>query len=255
MGNLTRKIKILFRLTFDFLLSFRGTKKAHFLSVEDTVRECIDQQKSIIRFGDGDFNVMRGWGESYQRSYPELTEFLEAIIRDYVRYPETCPYILCMPGDFLKCSGLRILKRRSYLISWPPTRRYFKQCFDMPVTYGDAFLFAVEYKDLYQQIWHQRNIAHIVFVNSDESAYKEFQQTVFCPVSYVPIPSTDAFSSMDIILGEILSKINEKARANTMVLISAGPCANVLVYALGARKIRAIDTGHCFRNPLHKIIS
>jgi len=254
MKTMLRKLKTLIRLTRDLLLSFIGTKNAHFLSAEETIQLCVEQKKSIIRFGDGEFNMLRGLDISYQRNHPELKRLLEATIKEYLNSLEKCPYILCMPGDFLKCSGFKLLKRQTYFRSWSPSRRYFNQHFDFPITYGDAFLFATEYQNIYPQIWTKSDISHIVFVNPSEAAFNEFNSTVSCRVSFVPIPSENAFSQMDNILDEIKKTIGSEAQATTMVLTSAGPCGKALVFALSMQGFRAIDTGHCFQNPLHKIV-
>ncbi len=254
MKKLMRKTYTLFRLILDAILSFNGTKNAHFLSAEETIRQCITRKKSIIRFGDGELNILRGLDVCYQCNHPELMFLLKSVIQEYLKSPEICPYVLCMPGDFLRGNGFKLLKRKAYFLSWPPSRRYFKQHFDLPVTYGDAFLFAIEYRNIYTKIWLNPDISHIIFVNSSEETSNEFKSTVFCQVTFVPIPNENAFSQINGILNEIKRRIKFVKQTETLVLISAGPCGKALAFLLSMQGIRAIDTGHCFRNPLHKII-
>lgn len=243
-----RRLKIWFKVIFSFFASIACCKKARILDVDKTIEVILKEKKSVIRLGDGEFNILQGEDVHYQKHSKELQLKMECLINEYLSNPEKSEYILCMPGEFLKCSGIKLLRRKVYIVSWAISRYIFKKIYDRKVTYGEAFLFGKGNEEKYKKIWLDSNIENIIFVHNEKRYSEEFEKKYNIKTKNILVKSKNSFENHEEILNSILKEIkNDK----TMVLISAGPCAKYLVYELTKKGIWAIDTGHCWDSPLH----
>lgn len=240
------KLNLYLKMIYEYLVSYKGTSKAVFLSAEETVNYILKERKSFIRFGDGEFDILEGKGIHYQKFNKRLGGMLERIVKEYIKNREVS-YLLGMPGLCIEPTGRFLLKSQVMLSSWAHSRYYFNKKFDCPVQYGDAFLFRKGMDNIYKRLWTESKVSHFIFVHNDRKYADKFQKTWGVEVSFVKIPGKNAFDKIDIIYKEIKSKIKEK---NDMVLISAGPCGKVLAYQLSGEGIWVIDTGHCWDNPI-----
>lgn len=245
-----KKIKIGLRIIYYFLNSIHVAKKSKFYSSEETIEYILKYKKSLIRMGDGEFAIMSGRNIAYQQYSEQLKESLQEIIEDYIKNPNNCSYLLAMPGIFLTCNGLLLLKNKNYIKAWPSARYEFKKKYDFPVTYGDAFIFAKDNVKLYEKLWSHKNIEHIIFVHNKNDYAIKFQNMYGKEVTYIKVPDKNSFEMRDQILRNILSTVFSYKRDKTLILISAGPCSKYLVKQLSDAGIIAIDTGHCWDNPL-----
>jgi hypothetical protein len=218
------------------------------MNLLETKENVINSKKSIIRFGDGEFNIIGGKNVHYQVHSIELENELNQIIQQYINNPSNVDYIVCMPRDFFKVHGFRIMHKRLYISSWAYSRYIFKNKYDREISYGDAFMFARGNENIYKEIWKNENVKNIVFVHNNEKYAKKFENKYSIKTESVVIPESNSFEVKDSILADIIKKAAGKEEL--LVLISAGPCAKYLVKELSKRKIWAIDTGHCWDDPL-----
>ncbi|ESU71410.1 hypothetical protein T260_13475 [Geobacillus thermopakistaniensis] len=99
---------------------------------------------------------------------------LKDIIETYIDSNTSAPYLLALPSDFFKCSGLKLLKRRVYVASWSFSRWFFKKNYDKCVQYGDAFLFAKEYEEIYRYLWE--GVQLVIFVHNNRKYAEQFSR-------------------------------------------------------------------------------
>lgn len=231
-----------------FFSSIVANKEAQFLSPEETVDYAIKNKKSIIRFGDGEFNIIGGKGIHYQNRNRELSDNLNNVINEYIDNRNSVNYLVCMPSDFLKRNGLLLLKKKVYISSWSYSRYVFKKFYDKSAVYGDAFVFAKEYEDIYKKIWENEKVEEVIFIHNDETYFNYFSEKYKMKSTFIKVPSKNAYDEKKTILEEIL--VTARNMKNYVVLISAGPTAKYLAYELSRKDIIAIDTGHCWDNPL-----
>lgn len=241
-----RRLKVWLCVLKHFFLSINCNKKAILLNSEQTVQIAKEKSLSIIRLGDGEFNILNEKSIRYQKFSPELKKQLYDIIETYIKHGGECKYLLCMPNEFLRCNGLKLMYKRAWVSSWAFTRYFFKKFFDVNITYGDAFLFAKGNESIYSTLWS--NYENIIFVHNSVTYSDKFSK-LYCKKSYfVKVPTENAYAEIEGIYNEILKYANNLQ--NFIVLISAGPCAKILVKKLSERGIIAIDTGHCWDFPL-----
>lgn len=243
-----RRVFIWLKTLYYFLSSINCYKKSHILNIEDTINFVLNTKKSVIRLGDGEFNIIAGKDIMYQEYSDELKYELVDIIENYIHNSDNVNYILCMPGDFFKCNGIRLLKKRVYISSWSLSRYIFKKKYDRDVVYGDAFLFGKGNEIMYKKTWENSGIKNIIFVHNSELYGEKFENRYGIRTDSIIIPSKNSFDSRTQILGQIIE--SAKGKLDLLILISAGPCAKYLVKQLALNGFWAIDTGHCWDEPL-----
>lgn len=231
-------------------MAWRCCDKENLLSIESTIHNIVENKKSFIRYGDGEFIIIDGGEIHYQDYNSELQKKLSEILNEYINSNDECNFLLGMPIPFLKCSGFKLSKKRVWVSSWAKARYKYKNNFNFKhIYYGDSFLFSKSYENKYKEIW--TDIKSVVFVHNNEIYSKIFQNKYNIETTFVKVPTKNAFSEYDILLKNILIAIEKQKSNKTIVLISAGPTAKVLVYDLSKMGIMAIDTGHCWDDPLY----
>lgn len=241
-----RKFKTLIKIIYYYLISLSGSKRCDYYNATETVQLAVRNRKSIVRLGDGEFNIISGKSVSYQQKNKRLREDICDIIAEYINNQDN-NFILCMPGEFLSPNGIKLNFKQ--IISWAFSRYYFNKNYDIPIIYGDAFLFGKGNEEIYSLIWKEESVKHIVFVHNDQIYGEQFKKRYKKEITFIQIPSRDAYSIIKNIENKIIKSIKDSSES--VILISAGPCAKVLVKKLADKGYWAIDTGHCWDNPLN----
>lgn len=228
------------------LMSWVCVDKAQLFNANQTVEKALNEKKSLLRLGDGEFIIMSGGSIHYQKADEELQKKLANVVNAYIDNPEQCNYSVCMPKQFLECSGLSLSRKRVWVSSWAKTRYMFKKNYDKELTYGDAFLFANGNSEIYSKLWE--NEQKVVFLHNNKVYAEQFKEKYNVETTFIQVPDRDAFSHYEMLYNKITDTVQDKE--NTIVLISAGPAAKILVPLLSEKNIWAIDTGHCWDFPL-----
>ena len=245
-----RRLKIWFRILYQFFLSMNCVRKANLLSAEQTRDIVIKEKKSLIRLGDGELNILEGKGIHYQEANNTLQKEMGELIQYYIDKGGNCEYLLCMPNEFLKCYGTKLLKKRVWVSSWARFRYVFKKNYDRKIKYGEAFLFATKYEDVYKQIWEEKE--YIIFVHNNEKYAQAFKKKYGKEVVFIKVPGQNSYQCVEEIVASIARAIGEICthKENGIVLLSAGPCAKTIVFRLKDIGVQIVDTGHCWDEPL-----
>lgn len=211
---------------------------------EETLQKVLAEKCSVARFGDGDFRIMRGGGEGYQRPDPTLRRRLISIAR-----VPTSECLVCLP-DFFR--GLHRFTpkaaatlRRILLLQRP----WIAKTFGHTRLYGDAYIsrFYLDTLDpakaerilaLWRKVWDGRDLlivegCHSRFgVGNDLLSNARSIRRILCP-------ARDAWSAYDAILAAAL-----RHAPGRLTLIALGPTATVLAHDLSRAGHQAIDCGH-----------
>lgn len=246
-----RRVIIWTTVLKDFLISFRGSRFAKYYSIEETISYARDERKSIIRFGDGEFNFINGKGISYQQYDKNLQSELSYILNHYLLNCRKSDYLLCMPAQFLRCSGLKLIRKRVYVSSWSFSRKVFIKNYDKNICYGDAFVFSSGNENIYSKLWD--NVNNVIFVHNDIKFSNNFEKKYNKTTFFVKVPKANSYGEKEKILKTIEEVANNIDRGDLIILVSAGPCGKILVNELTSKGLWAIDTGHCWDSPLQNI--
>lgn len=238
--NFYYKLLLVLQLRFFIFLKSLKIKTSR-----ETVRHIITNRVSVSRYGDGEFSVMAGGCNGFQKDNPKLASKLKEVISIPIDN-----HIVCIPSFLKSQKGLKkdskyfilgllassgtklvepfISKHRLYYDS------YFTR-FYMPYAYHedlDSFL------ELLKQIWDKKDLLIVegrysrLGVNNDLFDNATSIQRILCP-------EKNAFDKYETILAE--TKQNAEGK---LVLIALGMTATVLAYDLAKVGVQAIDIGH-----------
>ena len=222
---------------------FKGLKVS---SDEETLSEIINNNKSIARYGDGEFRLIFGYDIGFQKYNKTLSHKLLEILNsndknlliginiitnyEYIeRYTNSSKNFYLQWIEYNKLKIGKILNKTKKYYSSIITRFY--------IEYKNKTR-ASEYIVMLKKIWDKKDILIIegkksrLGVGNDLINNSNSIKRIICP-------SKNAFFVYDKIINET-KKINK----NILILIALGPTSTVLAYDLNRLGYQAIDVGH-----------
>lgn len=213
---------------------------------DETLNEIINKNKSIARFGDGEFNLIFGANLGFQKYNQNLSKKLLKVLNikeENLLIGINVPFKLKVLEQFnddaknyyrpwirrIRFKLAKILKNKEYYSS-TITRFYI----DLYSKKGVS-----KYIQKFRKIWEKRDI---VIVEGDKSRLgvgndffdnSKSIQRIICPTK-------NAFKYYS----KILNIINNKVNKNKLILIALGPTATILSYDLYKQGYQSIDIGH-----------
>ena len=224
--------------------------KAKVMNREETP-EYLKKNKnvSLIRLGDGEFRIMLNRkGIMYQQYSSNLRNDMLQILHDYKN--KDTEYLLSIPYEPFSKNLIWCIKHdKKYLEHFGIYRFYFRYFMNRKKLYGCALTFEKDNEENYRKIWE--NSEKVIFVHNDKKWADLFEKKYNIKTYFIEVPNKNAYEQIEEIEKSILNvvkKIEDKGKYS--ILISAGPCAKVLVYRLLKEKIVSYDVGHCWDDPL-----
>lgn len=214
-------------------------------NTEDTINYIIENRCSIARYGDGEFNIMFGGRQGFQRPDKELGSKLSMVLRS--KLPNLIigiPYAFVNTDNFIPRS----------VMFWNYYRAinfiFLLRHLDFTIQYYDSLMsrFYMDYEDksncehilfLLKKIWNERNI---IIIEGDQSRTGVGNDLFYNANSIKRIlcPSENAFDKYD----EILSAARNLGTKDHLFILSLGMTATVLAYDLAKDGYQAVDLGH-----------
>jgi len=202
------------------------------MSIRDTLDCLRDFNKSITRFGDGEFELIMSNSIPFQK-YDDL---LSSRLKEILKYDKSdLDILICIPfcdveSDFGKQFWLRNFEKLS-------------PYFSSDLLYGNASIsrlpaFFECSVDNFKELWDKRDV---VFVTST-SGRMDMNHELFDNIStysIIDIPAINAFDEYDFILEECL-----KQCSTSLFLLACGPTATILAFDLTKLGYHALDIGH-----------
>lgn len=212
---------------------------------EETIHEIVMQGKSISRYGDGEFDLLLGMDNSFQKKNEKLAIRLAEILKSnlenhIVAIPNVYGAFENRTEEFKECF-------RRHLSGGRREKEY--ALLDMKKVYYDAFIsrpykdyedksHAGEHFQMLKQIWNGKDVTIVegmktrMGVGNDLLAGVKSCNRILCPV-------VNAFDFYEDILTAI-----KKVDRSRIILIALGATATVLAYDLAQEGYQAIDIGH-----------
>lgn len=218
----------------------------HIESGEKLLRKMIYDRSSLCRFGDGEFEIMRGKNRPwFQIGSDSLKERLNEVI-----HSQNEMINIAIAQNF---SGLEKLKEdaadeiRDYMAF--QTRADIIEMLDMNRVYYDTYVTRpyIIYKDgknadiifpLFKRLWKNRSVIMVEGkyarngINNDLFDGADSIKRVICPPQ-------NAWSKYD----EIRKQIINIAEKEELICVSLGPAATVLAYDLAEMGYQSVDIG------------
>lgn len=226
----------------------RGAWQPRIMTLEETLKDILDNHLSISRFGDGEFKWMMGIKQqSFQNDDAKLRELLTKTfaLRDK-------RLLLCIPdtfGDLSQYNAFAInywshemYKRRNMIQSLIPDEYIFGN--------SNITRFYMDYLDkghvetilgYWKSIFYHRNI----YIVEGEFSRLGVGNDLFSTASSVHrilAPAKNAFSSYQKILSFV--KENVPLEQSSLILFALGPTATIMVPFLVDAGYQALDIGH-----------
>lgn len=206
------------------------------LNLYDSLSALVSSNKSLARFGDGEFKIMMGESINFQKYDPKLAKRLEEVLSNkeenlLVGIPDMFGYC---PSEYFR----RVLTS---------SREHLYRFMNFERPYCDAFLtrqskFSSEtkghdYYNTFKRLWENKDIVIVegagsrLGIGNDLFCNARSTRRILCPIK-------DAFSKYDDILNAC------KNSGGGLFIAALGPTATVLTYDLCQECFRALDVGH-----------
>lgn len=212
--------------------------------IEDTLRELIERNASISRFGDGELDIMAGRSIPFQKYDNDLAEKMKLILKtEYEDFFVGIPDIfkgLSIYNDRARDYYRNHLRNNRKIWAHLLNSRKKYYCTGMTRPYMDLVnkSNSKKYFELLGQIWNGKKV---VIVEGEKSRlgigndlFNECQE-----IKRILCPPTDAFSFYDAIISEV-----EGFSKDYLILLALGPTATVMAFDLYKKGYRALDIGH-----------
>lgn len=215
------------------------------MSIEESIWKIKREKLCIIRFGDGEVEILSGI-KLYFQSYNEL---LENRMRDIITHIHDKGLLLCFPDIFEDLSIYNIDISRYWYQHLISHKNEYINIINHDYLYGNSFIsrpyimFKNKNKcsiwfDELKSIWENKDITIIEGEKSRLGVGNDLFDKA-SSIERILCPSKNAFDKYEKILNESL-----KTDKNRLILVSLGPTAKVLVYDLYKAGYWAIDIGH-----------
>lgn len=218
------------------------------LSIDETLNDLLSGNRSLCRFGDGEFASISGKLRAKFTTvfYPELSSRLTEVLNsndDNIMIAIADNY-----GDLSDYSPQSRREIRNYMT--PEVRLEHSALLQKDTIYYNAYItrpymFLYENRDKMQDYWNRikslwkgRDIIIIEGANTGMGVGNDLLNNAKS-IKRIIAPSVDAFGSYNDILNRALEQPGD-----ALYLVALGPVATVLAYDLARSGRRAIDIGH-----------
>ena len=217
------------------------------MSIDETLDELLKTEKSLIRFGDGEFNIMNGYSIAFQEYNEELARGMKEILLTANQEE----MLLCMPEVFKAFKGEFPLDYNSETFWKKELDRYadfFKEYCQSKI-YGSAFISrpyiyskdrtrAFDQFEKMKQLFEGKDLLIVEGATSRSGVGNDLFDKA-SSIKRIICPSHNAFSKIK----EIKESILEHSEGR-LILLMLGPTAKVLAYQLTQQGYRTLDLGH-----------
>ena len=214
------------------------------IGIDQTLDYVIKNKSSLVRFGDGEVNLMWGWPIPYQNHDVELANQLKHI----VGLQSNEKLVVCLPDAF----------EDRFVFTWWATP-FWKEHMNVYMDfykelckgswYGSTFISRpyIDYEDKskakdqfekLKSIWENRDILIVEGLTSRSGVGNDLFDKAKS-VKRIICPSHNAYSIVDKIQEEIV-----KHAEGRLILCMLGPTAKVLSYNLCQMGYQVLDVGH-----------
>ena len=234
----------IFKIKFEYIF----LQKSHNIIIHDskeTLEYILNRQCSVSRYGDGEYYVMAGKGNSFQEPNQVLSKRLREILISNQPNHIVCLPITMKTVDY--CTKEAANFWRKFFIN--NGEDWLNMC-DKNKEYYDTQIsrFYMDYKNktnrapficLLKKVWEKKDIVII----EGEKTRMGIGNDLFnnsLSISRILTPAENAYDKYD----KILNTIIEKTPKTSLILLAVGMTATVLAYDLANKGYQAIDIGH-----------
>ena len=215
------------------------------LSIDQSLDYLLEKGASVVRFGDGEMDLIAGRSIVYQDFDPELS----ARLREMMSMESNERLMICLPDVFTGLERYSIDAQNFWSLNHLPhfLEKYKNIC--RAPWYGSTFI-SRPYIDLedktpsagyfakLKQLWQDKDLLIVEGLTSRSGVGNDLFDGAKS-IKRIICPSRNAYSKLEA----IKQAVREQAD-NRLILTMLGPTAKVLVYDLVQEGYRALDIGH-----------
>lgn len=228
---------------------FNKTSELHIKNVRNTIYELLHTNKSISRFGDGEFRwLLDDDHESFQHSSIQLSIRLKQVITSNRK-----DLLIGLPGAFCNLSPLNKHATNFWKLFLAEYGKRILPYLSFNKKYYDANISRLYidwknknkskfYFNYLKQLWTNKNIL-IIEGNKSRLGVGNDLFNKARNIYRIECPNINAFGSYNKIFNCAMSFLTH-FYSNIITLIALGPTATILVYDLSNRGYRSIDIGN-----------
>lgn len=232
-------------LKYEIADQIKDIKLPKVTDAQNTIKTLYSSNKSMVRFGDGEFNLIEGRDIGFQKASPLLAKRLAEVL--------ACDdenIMVGIPNIFGNLDGYCQHVRSYWREFLPKNRQRIYSLLNLDKTYYDACFtgYAIQSVDADEEnlekyyaeirkIWDNRDIVFIK--GKDTEIYTNDIYDNAKSVKYIYAPKAHAFEHYD----EILAQARQESK-DCLFIIVLGPTATVLAYDLAKLGFQALDMGH-----------
>ena len=224
---------------------YKETSCYHILNSFETIEFILTHRCCVSRYGDGEFDVIRGASPHFQKYDSRLAEKLRQV------FVTPIPHLLvCIPYTIINVANRKKEAKRFWKYSTLRNLSFFRTILRKDVVYGDSLItrFYIDYEDkshcamqieMLKKIWENQ---HLIIVEGEQTR-SGIGNDLFnnaLSIQRILCPSVNAFSKYD----NILESVIKNATKDQLILLSLGMTASVLAYDLCQLGYWVIDIGH-----------
>jgi glycosyltransferase family protein len=244
----SNKLKFAVKWPYSLICSAAYPRPA-IMNDEETVKYILEHGCSVVRFGDGEFNLMNGIGIKFQKS----DDGLRARLKEIAAAQSADKLLICVPNMFVPKKKLKEMLADRSVKWWRKnlflTRGLWYRNF-RGGPYGNTnmtrFYINVRHKERtaghvseLKKIWENRDIVFMEGNKTHMGAGNDLFKSAKS-IKRISCPSEDAFVCYD----EILATAQKHISKDELIICALGPTATVLCYDLSNLGYTALDLGH-----------
>ena len=241
--------KMLDNLKYEIADEISRIKLPKVLGQFESVEAILNSNKSVARFGDGEFNLILGNAIGFQEYNQELSDRLKEILTT-----KDEGMLIGISNRFGSLDDVDAQVRAYWRNFMTEHRQELYTYLDFDKTYIDTCMTAhsievddhrteacqadtEKYYNLVRQIWEGKDITIIKGEGTEKFEFDIYDNAK--SVSYIYGPKEHAFRDYKRILAEA-----EKLPQDRLIIAVLGPTAKLLAYDLHKKGYRVLDIGH-----------
>jgi hypothetical protein len=222
-------------------------EKYHFLGYEETIDKVIENELSLVRFGDELIDMMQGIGLYYDDWHQKYDKKLADRLREVLESRDP-RLMIALHWQFFTKSKKELRKDGIPPTIWTNSKVFLKGYLQEGRTYGGALCFQPKFNPQinFRKILNYFKTKHIIIMTANVERFSHIK--LGKTTDFVKCPRNDSWQQYPNLFNEALSLAREKGyqKENTLFLISLASAAKVFVYDLLQEDYQAWDTGQFF---------
>lgn len=232
-------------LKYEIFEEMKSVQIPEVIKAKETIKELYSSRKSLVRFGDGEFNLIEGRSIGFQKANPLMAQRLAEVLKS-----DDDTILVGIPDIFGSLSAYCYHTRSYWREFLPKNREWIYNLLNLNKTYYDACFtgYSIQAADVsdealekyyseIRKIWNNRDIVFIKGKDTEEFAHDIYDNAK--SVKYIYAPKENAFEHYDEIVAEAC-----KENKDCLFVVVLGPTATILAHDLAKLGYQALDMGH-----------